>query len=272
MARHDLSDGQWKRVEAVLPPVSSTGRPPIDRRLILNGIVFVLKTGIPWRDLPKEFGNWSTVYERFRLWSHDGTWEKVLCDLQARRQANGEIDWDLFVIDGTVIRAHKAAAGASKKDPREPEDHALGRSKGGFGTKLHVLCDSLGWLLTVVLTPGQRHDSQALEPVMEKVSVKSVSGPNKRRPKVLAGDKGYSSGKIRGWLRRRAIRPVIAHRETEKARSGPFDRETYRRRNIVERTIGWLKEFRRIATRYEKLAKHFQSMTHIAMILQFISY
>ena len=153
----------------------------------------------------------------------------------------------------------------------EPADHALGRSQGGFGTKLHVLCDSQGWLLTVALTPGQTHETQAFETVMEQVAVQSVRGPDKRRPKVLAGDKGYTSKKIREWLRQRGIRPVIAHRENEHARSENFDRETYRRRNIVERTIGWLKECRRIATRHEKLAKHFQSMIHTSMILQFIT-
>ena len=135
MARHDLSDEQWQRVQAVLPPAASTGRPPIDRRLILNGILYVLKTGTPWRDLPDEFGNWSTVYERFRLWSHDGTWEKVLGALQAHRQAGGEIDWDLFVIDGTVIRAHKAAAGASKKSSGRAERPRSGSIKRGLRHK-----------------------------------------------------------------------------------------------------------------------------------------
>lgn len=166
----------------------------------------------------------------------------------------------------------KQRPGREKKVAGEPADHALGRSQGGFGTKLHVLCDAGGWLLEVALTPGQTHETQAFETLMEQVSVKSVRGPNKRRPKALAGDKGYSSERIRTWLRERYIKPVIAHRNNERGRTKPFDKLTYRRRNIVERTIGWLKEFRRIATRYEKLAKHFQSMIHIAMILQFITY
>ena len=83
----------------------------------------------------------------------------------------------------------------------EPTDQALGRSPGGFGTKLQVLCDASGWLLTVALTPGQTHETQAFETVMEQVSVKSVRGPAKRRPKVLAGDKGDTSKQIRAWLR-----------------------------------------------------------------------
>jgi transposase len=115
MARHGLLDEQWAVLQQVLPAESSTGRPPHDRRRMIDGILFVLKTGCPWRDVLAEFGKWSTIYERFRLWSHAGVWELILSALQARKQASGEIDWELFCIDGTVIRAHKAAAGASKK-------------------------------------------------------------------------------------------------------------------------------------------------------------
>jgi transposase len=122
MARHGLSEEQWETVRAVLPPVARLGRKPVDRRLILEGILYVLKTGCPWRDLPAEFGNWSTFYERFRLWSHSGVWQQILQALQARAHANGRIEWDLFLIDGSNVRAHKAAAGASKqKWPMSPQ-------------------------------------------------------------------------------------------------------------------------------------------------------
>ena len=122
MARHGLSEEQWETVRAVLPPVARLGRKPVDRRLILEGILYVLKTGCPWRDLPAEFGNWSTFYERFRLWSHSGVWQQILQALQARAHADGRIKWDLFLIDGSNVRAHKAAAGASKqKWPMSPQ-------------------------------------------------------------------------------------------------------------------------------------------------------
>ncbi len=91
MARYGLSDEPWAVWPQVLPPEASTGRPPHDRRRIIEGILFVLKTGCPRRDVPVEFGNWSTVYERFRLWSHAGLWEQILAALQARQHASGEI-------------------------------------------------------------------------------------------------------------------------------------------------------------------------------------
>ena len=107
--------------------------------------------------------------------------------------------------------------------------------------------------------------------MLKKVSVRQKRGRPKSRPKKLAGDKGYSSGKIRSFLRDRGIEPIIPHKENEKARRDPeveFDKETYKRRSIVEQTIGWLKECRRIGTRFEKLAINFLAMVKLAMVKQ----
>ena len=119
------------------------------------------------------------------------------------------------------------------------------------------------------MTAGQVHDSQRLEPVLKKVCVKQKRGRPRNRPKRLAGDKGYSSGQIRRFLKDRGIEPIIPHKENEKARHDPevkFDKETYKRRSIVEQTIGWLKECRRIGTRFEKLAINFLAMVKLAMV------
>ena len=119
------------------------------------------------------------------------------------------------------------------------------------------------------MTAGQVHDSQRLEPVLTKVRVKQKRGRPKSRPKRLAGDKGYSSGTIRTYLKDRGIEPIIPHRDNENARHDPeveFDTETYRRRSIVEQSIGWLKECRRIGTRFEKLAINFLAMVKLAMV------
>ena len=82
---------------------------------MVNGILWILATGSQWRDLPKEYGKWKTVYERFRLWSRNGFWDQILERLLAGRQAKGQIDWELFSIDGSLVRSHKAAAGAAQK-------------------------------------------------------------------------------------------------------------------------------------------------------------
>ena len=119
------------------------------------------------------------------------------------------------------------------------------------------------------MTAGQVHDSTRLEPVLEKVTVKQKRGRPKSRPKKLAGDKGYSSGRIRDYLKDRDIEPIIPHKDNEKARHDPevkFDQKTYKRRCIVEQTIGWVKECRRIGTRFEKLAINFLTMVKLAIV------
>jgi transposase len=115
MERHALSDAQWARLRRLLPPPSQgRGRPRTDDRRIVDGIVWRLATGVPWRDLPERFGSWRTVYSRFRRWQQAGVWDRVLAALQAEADAHGDLDWRLHFLDGTTIRAHQHAAGAKK--------------------------------------------------------------------------------------------------------------------------------------------------------------
>jgi len=115
MKRHELTSEQWSLIEPLLSPVAKTGRPPKDRRVMLNGILWILRTGAPWRDLPERFGAWRTVYGYFQQWRADGTFDRILEALQIRLDREGKIDWDLWCIDGSNVRAARAAAGASKK-------------------------------------------------------------------------------------------------------------------------------------------------------------
>lgn len=115
MNRGDLSNEQWERIEKRLPPQKpKTGRPAKDHRTIVNGILWVLRTGAPWRDLPERYGSWSTVASRFYRWRSQGVWDWVLAELQAEGDQQGELDWELHFVDGTVVRAHQHAAGAKK--------------------------------------------------------------------------------------------------------------------------------------------------------------
>ncbi len=118
MKRHELTDAQWERLRPYLPaPQPASGRPNHDHRRIINGILFRLKTGIPWRDLPARYGPWQTVYSRYRRWQQAGIWQRILAALQADADAAGELDWELHFVDGTVVRAHQHAAGAKGGDP-----------------------------------------------------------------------------------------------------------------------------------------------------------
>jgi transposase len=121
--------------------------------------------------------------------------------------------------------------------------------------------------MTIVLTPGERHEATVFEQVMEQGAVKRTGrGRPKLRPKRVVGDKGYSSRKIRAYLRRRGIRMTIPRKRNER-RTGPFDRVLYRERNRVERLINRFKQFRRLATRYEKRAENYHGMWVLAAIL-----
>ena len=275
MLRHRLTDPQWELVEDLFSPPARTGRPRRDRREILDGILWILRTGAPWRDLPRELGPWATAWDLFDTWSNDGTLDAILSRLRAAGIDAGLIDRDLWCIDGTVVRAARCAAGGGKgDDPEEPPDHALGRSRGGFSTKIHVLCDSHGHPLHFHLTAGQAHETTALVPLLDGAEEQVVDGDGEpiAWPVALAGDKGFRADWIDEYLLELGIRPVIPSKENEDraARAVEFDRDAYRKRSIVECLIGWLKESRRIFSRFEKTAKNFGGMIKMAFIQRYL--
>jgi transposase len=129
-----------------------------------------------------------------------------------------------------------------------------------------VRCDGKGKPITFLLTPGQQHEITVAEQLMEQGAIRRRSGQLRLRPQRLAGDKGYAFRKYRRYLHQRGIRTTIPRKKNEHA-TGPFDRELYRQRNRVERLINRLKQFRRVATRYEKRAGSYSAMLTLAMIL-----
>ena len=162
--------------------------------------------------------------------------------------------------------------GQKKGATDEPADHALGYSRGGFGTKFHLLTDSNGIPLNVEVSAGQRHESKLFEQVLDGVKIRRPAGGRPRqRPKAVAGDKAYSNKRIRSWLRDRHVRPVIPTLSNQH-QSPRFDKAAYRQRNVVERCVGWLKGFRRIGTRFEKLAVNFAAMVKLGMIRVLLSF
>lgn len=113
--RHELSDEEWALLQPLLPATQTRGRYYQEHRRMLNGMLFRTNAGIPWRDLPERYGPWQTVYSRYRRWTRSGLWDRILAALQRQLDATGQIEWTLWCIDGSNVRAHKAAAGAGKK-------------------------------------------------------------------------------------------------------------------------------------------------------------
>ena len=111
--RGELTDQEWERLKPHLPPEKpERGRPNVEHRRIINGILWRERTGAPWRDLPERYGPWSTVYSRFWRWRVAGIWDRILAAVQRQADKDGEVDWSVHFVDGTVIRAHQHAAGA----------------------------------------------------------------------------------------------------------------------------------------------------------------
>ena len=225
---------QWARIAPLLPPQRPrTGRPPRDHRTLLSAILWVLRTGAPWRDLPERFGPWSTAWSRFRRWTAAGVWARVLAALQRDADAAGRLDWGTNYVDGTVVRAHQHAAGAIGGQEHE----ALGRSRGGFSTKVHLRAEGGGKPRAVVVSGGERHESRYVEALLSRGDVgRRGRGRPRVRPRTLVGDRGYSYRTVRRLLARRGIRAVIPRRSDRRPDDGryrPFDRTAYRERNRV---------------------------------------
>jgi transposase len=132
MGRYELTDEQYALIEPELPTNDGkTGHPWGAHRPIINGIFWRLHTGAPWPDIPERYGKWQTIYDRYTWWRRNGTWDRILKALQVQLDAQGQIDWDQSSLDGTIVRAHRVAAGARKKGGlMAPENPATMRSDG----------------------------------------------------------------------------------------------------------------------------------------------
>ncbi|MFG3133980.1 IS5 family transposase [Streptomyces tendae] len=286
MGRGDLTNEEWRRLEPHLPAGGRAARWAGHRRVI-NGILFRERTGITWRDLPERSGRWKTVYERHRRRSADGTWERILQSVQAEADAEDRIDWSMVGVDSTSCRAHQHAAGARRKAPRTPKkgstprqhrpDGGLGRSRGGLRSKIHLASDGGCRPLALLVTPGQWGDAPQMIPVLERIRVPRTGvGRPRTTPVRLSADKAHSSRSNRRYLRRRRIKHTIpepgdqrANRRRRGSRGGRpvgFDKEWYKRRNEVERTINRLTSFRAVATRFGKRAYVFHGTVTVAAI------
>ena len=178
-----------------------------------------------------------------------------------------------------VCRLHTRESLPSRGGSEKGGCEALGRSRGGFSTKLHLVCDGLGNPLAALLTPGQQHESTVCTELLASVRVRTSAGGGRprSRPKVVVADRGYDAGAFRRYLRRHGIRCVIPEkripvgkRRRRRGRPPTFCRTTYCQRNMVERLVGWIKEHRRIATRFEKLASSFMAMVKLSFVRRYL--
>ena len=248
MAAPLLSDELWSVIAPLLPahrPRPRGGRPPVPDRACLTGILFVLKTGIPWEYLPQKMGCSSgmTRWRRLRDWHQAGVWDGLQATLLARLQAADCLDWDRAVMNASIVRAKGGGSIAEEATGPNPTDRARP------GTKRHVLTDARGIPLAQVLTPANQNGITVFEQLLDAVPpVRGRVGKPRRRPDKLHADKAYDfpPPRARRALRARHIHARIARRGVDSsARLG-------RHRWVVESTFAHLNRLRRLSTRYER--------------------
>ena len=241
-----LSDAQWGALEPHLP-TGRRGVKPRRNREVISGIMHVLHIGCRWVDCPAEYGPPTTIYNRFNRWSKAGIWQNILARLVAFDQAKVQC------IDSTSAKAHRCAAGGEGGAQKQ----AIGRSRGGRTTKVHAVVDGLGRLIAFILTEGNRHDLPPAAGLIEPLP----------KAESLLADAAYDSDAFRAFLNERGTTPDIKQNPTRKKRH-PFNRQAYRGRNVIERAFCQLKDWRRLATRYDKLARNFAATVILAAIFR----
>ena len=215
---------------------------------VLTAILFVFSEGCTWRAIDTPDADWNSVYQYYRRWCRSGLWEKlwerVSPKTKSRTTAHG---------DSTFIKVHRCGLNAAGGRDLQ----AIGLTKGGWNTKLHAVVDSRGQPLALLLTGGQVADVSQAEELLKEVEAKTV---------VL--DKGYDSDPLRIWLFEREITPCIPSKSNRKDPL-PYSKKTYRKRHLIENFFAHIKTFRRVATRYDKLAETFFGWVMLAVIIKF---
>ena len=242
--RYDLSDFEWSVIQPLLPN-KPRGVKRVDDRRVLNGIFWVLRSGAPWRDLPERYGPRTTCYNRFNRWRKAAVWDRLM---DATTEA---YDGDVQMIDSSSVRVHQHAGCAKKGGGIR----CMGRSRGGLTTKIHAVVDAKGLPIRLGLTPGQAYDGEAAMELLNALPENAM---------VLA-DKAYDANAIREMINGQGAWANIPPKSNRK---DPicFSPYLYKARNLVERFFNKIKHFRRIATRYDKLAANYMAMIKLASI------
>jgi transposase len=245
MPRHRLHDATWASLQAKLCTIPGIWkRDPDALRRFVEAVVFILRTGVAWEDLPERFGKPNSVHRRFRRWAQQGIWDELF---EAGIPTNA---LETVMLDATICKAQRFASGA-----RGGAEAALGRSRGGLTTKIHAVVDGLGRPLCFLLTPGQAADCRYALALLEGLVVER-----------LIGDRAYDTNELRDWCAEHGAEAVIPAKRNRKAPI-PHDRQAYKRRHKVENLFGRIKDFTRITLRKCKTSRSYAAFVSLAFAL-----
>ena len=241
--RYELDDHEWAAIKSMLPN-KPRGVPRVNDRCVLNGIFWILRSGAPWRDLPDAFGPYTTCYNRFVRWRRARVWSRIIDALATAHDAAVQM------IDTSIVRVHQHGVCITQN-----RRQSMGRSRGGLTSKIHALVDTNGLPIRLAVAPGEAYDNRLAGKLLSRLKAGSM----------LLADRGYDAD----WIRELAIKKSAwANIPPKRNRNDPicFSPYLYRARNLVERFFNKIKQCRRVATRYDKLAANYLAFVQLASI------
>ncbi|MFM6437409.1 MAG: IS5 family transposase, partial [Microcystis panniformis] len=248
----NISDNQWEVIFPLLPSPKSgegnKGRPAKDQREVLNGILWICRTGAQWNELPSKYPPYQTCHRYFQKWVKAGVWEKVLWALARDLKDRGKIDITECFIDGTFASAKKGG-------------FAIGKTKKGKGTKIMAIADASGLPLSVWTTGASTHEVKLVEQTIEHRFIKE-------KPKRIIGDLAYDSDPLDEKLKKKKIKLIAPHKRNRKKMRTQDGRELrrYCKRWRVERLFAWIQNFRRCVVRYEYKPENYLDFVQLACV------
>ncbi len=236
-----LKDEYWAKLQPILQEHRIYNKPNL--RNTIEGILYRMRTGLPWRDLPDFFGKWIAIYQQFNRWSSKDKLMQIFRSLVT----DPDCEWEF--IDGSIVKAHQHSAGASSDD-----NEAIGKSVAGNTTKIHMAVDAFGLPISFLITGGEVHDCKIAPEFVEQLP----------KADYIIADKGYDKEELREIIKKKDSIPVIPRKSNSTIGNDDMDWKLYKYRHLVENIFAKLKNYRAIATRYDKLKRNYASMLALA--------
>jgi transposase len=232
MTRLMLTDERWSKLRTIMCQHGVYDKPTL--RMMVEGMLYRMRVGCPWRDLPSIFGLWNSIFQKFNRWSSNN---KLITIFKSLVQ-DPDLEWEF--IDGSIVKAHQHSVGAAGE-----ENQAIGKSVAGNSTKIHMAVDAYGLPINFMLTSGEVHDC--------KVAPEFIATLPPSNYKIA--DKGYDNEELRELIRQQSSTPIIPRKSNSIIENADIDWGLYKYRHLVENVFARLKHFRSIATRYDKLGR-----------------